>query len=166
MSNAILRLTVTHSPLSPAVRTRLELATPGVTGRYSNRLNYRTKRSVSKNLVIGFPATDPHSRLTEFLVVCECKVTTLFRTAQVFPQKFSKNLQNAVSPPIRGLHTPIRGLHTPIRGLSSTPIRGRRYPATTERRSRGVIVAPGRATEGIYGLVFRPGDSNGFGEVV
>ena len=25
-----------------AVRTRLELATPGVTGRYSNRLNYRT----------------------------------------------------------------------------------------------------------------------------
>ena len=90
MSNAILRLTVTHSPLSPAVRTRLELATPGVTGRYSNRLNYRTKRSVSKNLVIGFPATDPHSRLTEFLVVCECKVTTLFRTAQVFPPKFSK----------------------------------------------------------------------------
>ena len=25
-----------------AVRTRLELATPGVTGRYSNQLNYRT----------------------------------------------------------------------------------------------------------------------------
>ena len=25
-----------------AVRTRLELATPGVTGRYSNHLNYRT----------------------------------------------------------------------------------------------------------------------------
>ena len=27
----------------PAVRTRLELATYGVTGRYSNQLNYRTK---------------------------------------------------------------------------------------------------------------------------
>ena len=26
-----------------AVRTRLELATPCVTGRYSNQLNYRTK---------------------------------------------------------------------------------------------------------------------------
>ena len=42
MSKAIRRLTLTHSPLSPAVRTRLELATPCVTGRYSNRLNYRT----------------------------------------------------------------------------------------------------------------------------
>ncbi len=27
-----------------AVRTGLEPATPGVTGRYSNQLNYRTKR--------------------------------------------------------------------------------------------------------------------------
>gem|GEM_PF-4819628 len=31
--------------LSLAVRTRLELATPCVTGRYSNQLNYRTKRT-------------------------------------------------------------------------------------------------------------------------
>ena len=30
------------SPLSTAVRTRLELATPCVTGMYSNLLNYRT----------------------------------------------------------------------------------------------------------------------------
>ena len=30
-------------PLSPAVRTGLEPATPGVTGLYSNRLNYRTR---------------------------------------------------------------------------------------------------------------------------
>ena len=30
-------------PLSSAVRTGLEPATPGVTGRYSNHLNYRTK---------------------------------------------------------------------------------------------------------------------------
>ena len=29
-------------PLSSAVRTGLEPATPGVTGLYSNRLNYRT----------------------------------------------------------------------------------------------------------------------------
>ena len=37
-------------PVEPflAVRTRLELATPGVTGRYSNQLNYRT-------LLFGFP---------------------------------------------------------------------------------------------------------------
>ena len=28
-----------------AVRTRLELATYGVTGRYSNQLNYRTLRA-------------------------------------------------------------------------------------------------------------------------
>lgn len=42
MRNAILRLTISHSPLSSAVRTRLELATPCVTGRYSNQLNYRT----------------------------------------------------------------------------------------------------------------------------
>ncbi len=31
-----------------AVRTRLELATPGVTGRYSNQLNYRTIHLVPK----------------------------------------------------------------------------------------------------------------------
>ena len=36
-------LAITHSPLSSAVRTGLEPATPGVTGLYSNRLNYRTK---------------------------------------------------------------------------------------------------------------------------
>lgn len=34
-------LLILLSPL--AVRTRLELATPCVTGRYSNQLNYRTK---------------------------------------------------------------------------------------------------------------------------
>ena len=30
------------SSLKMAERTRLELATPGVTGRYSNQLNYRS----------------------------------------------------------------------------------------------------------------------------
>ncbi len=33
-----------------AVRTRLELATYGVTGRYSNQLNYRTKGHYCYNL--------------------------------------------------------------------------------------------------------------------
>ena len=35
-------------PLSSAVRTGLEPATPGVTGLYSNRLNYRTKLDMSE----------------------------------------------------------------------------------------------------------------------
>ena len=34
---------VTHSPLSSAVWTGLEPATPCVTGRYSNQLNYHTR---------------------------------------------------------------------------------------------------------------------------
>ena len=38
------------------MRTRLELATPGVTGRYSNRLNYRT---ICQNYVaVSFPKSD------------------------------------------------------------------------------------------------------------
>ena len=37
-----------------AVRTGLEPATPGVTGLYSNRLNYRTKMpSLSKEMRCG-----------------------------------------------------------------------------------------------------------------
>ena len=43
MSNEDKSLTITHSPLSSAVWTGLEPATPCVTGRYSNRLNYHTK---------------------------------------------------------------------------------------------------------------------------
>ena len=43
MSNEEIKfLTITHSPLSSAVWTGLEPATPCVTGRYSNRLNYRS----------------------------------------------------------------------------------------------------------------------------
>ncbi len=34
-------------PILLAVRTGLEPATPGVTGRYSNQLNYRTTRFIS-----------------------------------------------------------------------------------------------------------------------
>lgn len=43
MSKEIRRFTFTHSPLSSAVWTGLEPATPCVTGRYSNQLNYHTK---------------------------------------------------------------------------------------------------------------------------
>ena len=38
-------------PLSSAVRTGLEPATPGVTGRYSNQLNYRTKDFCKEELI-------------------------------------------------------------------------------------------------------------------
>ena len=37
--------------LSPAVRTGLEPATPGVTGRYSNQLNYRTIRGIFESVL-------------------------------------------------------------------------------------------------------------------
>ena len=43
MSNDDRSQTITHSPLSSAVWTGLEPATPCVTGRYSNQLNYHTK---------------------------------------------------------------------------------------------------------------------------
>ena len=58
-------------PLSSAVRTGLEPATPGVTGRYSNQLNYRTKVCISKRAfhLLGFMLYRP---------VCECKVITFF----------------------------------------------------------------------------------------
>ena len=39
-----------------AERTGLEPATPGVTGRYSNQLNYR---SVSKPAVVGAEGIEP-----------------------------------------------------------------------------------------------------------
>ena len=40
-------------PLSSAVRTGLEPATPGVTGRYSNQLNYRTRVVLPELLTQG-----------------------------------------------------------------------------------------------------------------
>lgn len=63
--------------LSPAVRTGLEPATPCVTGRYSNQLNYRTKVSMSA---------------LDFLVVCECKGNMNFNTVQIFFVFFSKKM--------------------------------------------------------------------------
>ena len=45
-----------------AVRTGLEPATPGVTGRYSNQLNYRTKSSLLRNF---FPAKEVFSSIAD-----------------------------------------------------------------------------------------------------
>ena len=59
--------------LSPAVRTGREPATPCVTGRYSNQLNYRTRICMS---------------LLDLFVVCECKVITDFLIMQVFSKFF------------------------------------------------------------------------------
>ena len=68
MSKETRRLTFTHSPLSSAVWTGLEPATPCVTGRYSNQLNYHTKVLRCYRLV-------PFS---------ECKVRTVLQTVQIF----------------------------------------------------------------------------------
>ena len=58
-----------------AVRTGLEPATPGVTGRYSNQLNYRTNCS-------------------DLCVFLErgCKGTHFFETSKFFLHFFSKKL--------------------------------------------------------------------------
>ena len=52
-----------------AVRTGLEPATPGVTGRYSNQLNYRTS-----HLVLN----------------CECKYRAFFSICKFFIHFFKK----------------------------------------------------------------------------
>ena len=59
MSKEIRRFTFTHSPLSSAVWTGLEPATPCVTGRYSNRLNYRSALLFrwERGEYYGFPST-------------------------------------------------------------------------------------------------------------
>ena len=42
-----------------AERTGLEPATPGVTGRYSNQLNYRSVRLVTEKLLVGGEGLEP-----------------------------------------------------------------------------------------------------------
>ncbi len=86
MSKAIRRLTLTHSPLSPAVRTRLELATPCVTGRYSNQLNYRTNFHKIETFHKVSSKLSPNQQ--PLFPVCECKVIPIFQTVQVFRQLF------------------------------------------------------------------------------
>ena len=76
MSNATRRLTITHSPLSSAVRTGLEPATPCVTGMYSNQLNYHTISLVESTAACA-----------EML----CKGNTAFPRVQVFLEKFAKS---------------------------------------------------------------------------
>ena len=73
-------------PLSSAVRTGLEPATSGVTGRHSNQLNYRTRIPLWESL-------------SGFLPDCECKVTTFFSFPQIFPNIFSKKSEAKI--PIR-----------------------------------------------------------------
>ena len=61
----------THSPLSSAVWTGLEPATPCVTGRYSNQLNYHTR-------IISIFANLPFSSKTPLCLICVCKVILYF----------------------------------------------------------------------------------------
>lgn len=75
---SIRRLKISDSPLSPAVRTRLELATPGVTGRYSNRLNYRTKKFSGNFEGIDF-RSQPFCLSLEWLVSLSFAVAKLGR---------------------------------------------------------------------------------------
>ena len=66
-----------------AVRTGLEPATPGVTGRYSNQLNYRTICSV----------------LCVFLER-GCKGTHFFETCKFFRQKMQKKFKKSDGGPV------------------------------------------------------------------
>ena len=72
-------------PLSSAVRTGLEPATPGVTGRYSNHLNYRTKVvPIRKNLSPNLERM--------FVPVCECKVILNFYNSKILLRKISEKI--------------------------------------------------------------------------
>ena len=64
-----------------AVRTGLEPATPGVTGRYSNQLNYRTKSSLFKEL---FPCKGG------VFLDCGCKDTQKNYPAKFFCKNFCR----------------------------------------------------------------------------
>ena len=65
-----------------AVRTGLEPATPGVTGRYSNQLNYRT---ICSDLCV--------------FVKRGCKGTHFFETSKFLGDFFSKKVKEAVFRP-------------------------------------------------------------------
>ena len=79
MSNDDRSQTITHSPLSSAVWTGLEPATPCVTGRYSNQLNYHTKVCL-RGSTKGLPS------------VLQCKVSNYSNTMQIFLKKFFVDL--------------------------------------------------------------------------
>ena len=84
-SNRKPKFTILLFPLSSAVRTGLEPATPCVTGMYSNQLNYRTLDYYSFNLSLKVGSVE-----VSFPPVCECKVRTFFRLHQIFRQLFLK----------------------------------------------------------------------------
>ncbi len=69
-----------------AVRTGLEPATPGVTGRYSNQLNYRT---ICSDLCVFLERG--------------CKGTHFFETCKFFFDFFAKNEGKSGGKPITGL---------------------------------------------------------------
>ena len=85
----ILRL-LPSSPLSSAVWTGLEPATPCVTGRYSNQLNYHT--------IVW---------LLSFSIAV-AKVRLFFESASVLTKKFQKNRIFEVKDPISALLTAIK----------------------------------------------------------
>ncbi len=93
MTNAIRRLAITHSPLSSAVWTGLEPATPCVTGRYSNQLNYHTKFFRGASGKSDFRWLRLASSLFPF---CECKVNAEIYTMQIFLKNFSIFYSNSI----------------------------------------------------------------------
>ena len=61
-------------PLSSAVRTGLEPATLGVTGRYSNHLNYRTRLCAPRtpfDLSLRMPRFVPRLRVQSYIDLIE-----------------------------------------------------------------------------------------------
>ena len=62
-----------------AVRTGLEPATPGVTGPYSNQLNYRTSMSIFSRVNRG-----PEVVFINRFPDCGCKDTQNFFTSKLF----------------------------------------------------------------------------------
>ena len=70
-------------PLSSAVRTGLEPATSGVTGRHSNRLNYRTRIPFGVALRSCFPIAS--AKLLLFFGLC--KFSGNFFQKKLFPSR-------------------------------------------------------------------------------
>ena len=96
MSNESRSLSITHSPLSSAVWTGLEPATPCVTGRYSNQLNYHTILDLSviyHNDFLTFFVQIPFGIFLNrfvyvlfasgFVSLLHCKGKSFFRSVQI-----------------------------------------------------------------------------------
>ena len=89
------RLCHTHEKTQPlkreiaffAVRTRLELATYGVTGRYSNQLNYRTRSGLPLN---GRSGLRPKGLQTRLFLKAGAKVLLFSDMTKFFGIFFQK----------------------------------------------------------------------------